>query len=322
MPVIAVDEPALSMTIGTNTSPLAGKPVENKPAGDKLTARMVKDRLDRELVGNMSLRILSTDRPDAWEVQARGELQLAILVEQMRREGFELTVGKPQVVTKEIDGKVHEPVERVTIDVPEEHLGAVTQLLAARKGRMENMVNHGTGWVRLDYLVPSRGLIGFRTEFLSETRGTGVINHTFEDFEPWFGELRTRRTGSLIADRQGPVTAYALIALQERAQMLVAPTAEVYNGMIVGENSRAEDMEVNVTKEKQLTNHRAAAADATVKLTPPKVLSLEQSLEFIADDECVEVTPSHIRLRKVELDPHVRARRQKQLKAERLAANA
>ena len=316
MPVIDVDEPALSMTIGTNTSPLAGKD------GNKLTARMVKDRIDRELVGNMSLRVLPTERPDAWEVQARGELQLAILVEQMRREGFELTVGKPQVVTKEVDGKIHEPVERVTIDVPEDYLGSVTQLLAVRKGRMENMVNHGTGWVRLDYLVPSRGMIGFRTEFLTETRGTGVINQSFEDFEPWFGELRTRSTGSLIADRKGPATAYALIALQERAQMMVSPTAEVYNGMIVGENSRSEDMEVNVCKEKQLTNHRAAASDATVKLTPPKVLSLEQSLEFISDDECVEVTPAHTRLRKVELDPHARARRQKQIKAERQAENA
>ncbi len=309
MPVIDVDEPALSMTIGTNTSPLAGK------EGDKLTARMVKDRIDRELVGNMSLRVLDTDRPDAWEVQARGELQLAILVEQMRREGFELTVGKPRVVTKEVDGKVYEPVERVTIDVPEEHLGAVTQLLAARKGRMENMVNHGTGWVRLDFLVPSRGLIGFRTEFLTETRGTGVLNHTFEDFEPWFGELRTRPTGSLVADRVGPVTAYALISLQERAQMLVAPTAAVYTGMVVGENSRADDMDVNVCKEKQLTNHRAASSDATVKLTPPKVLSLEQALEFISEDECVEVTPENIRLRKALLDPIDRARIVKQRKA-------
>ena len=309
MPVIDVDEPALSMTIGTNTSPLAGKD------GTKLTARMVKDRIDRELVGNMSLRVLTTERPDAWEVQARGELQLAILVEQMRREGFELTVGKPRVVTKEVDGAVYEPVERVTIDVPEEHLGAVTQLLAARKGRMENMVNHGTGWVRLDFLVPSRGLIGFRTEFLTETRGTGVLNHTFEDFEPWFGELRTRPTGSLVADRVGPVTAYALIGLQERAQMLVAPTIQVYTGMVVGENSRSDDMDVNVCKEKQLTNHRAASADQTVKLTPPKVLSLEQALEFIAEDECVEVTPDNIRLRKVLLDPIERARIVKQRKA-------
>ncbi len=313
MPVIDVDEPALSMTIGVNSSPLAGKD------GDKLTARMVKDRLDRELVGNMSLRVLPTERPDTWDVQARGELQLAVLVEQMRREGFELTIGKPQVVTREIDGKVHEPVERVTIDVPEDHLGAVTQLLASRKGRMENMVNHGTGWVRLDYLVPSRGLIGFRTEFLTETRGTGVLNHTFEDMEPWFGELRTRPTGSLVADRNGPVTAYALIGLQERAQMMVAPTNEVYTGMIVGENSRADDMDVNVCKEKQLTNHRAAAADQTVKLTPPKVLSLEQALEFISEDECVEVTPDNVRLRKVQLDVTERARIAKAKKNARLA---
>ncbi len=302
MPVIKVDEPALSMTIGVNTSPLAGK------EGSKVTARMIKDRLDKELVGNMSLRVLNTERPDTWEVQARGELQLAILVEQMRREGFELTVGKPQVVTQEIDGKVHEPVERVTIDVPEEHLGATTQLLAARKGRMENMINHGTGWVRLDYLVPSRGLIGFRTEFLTETRGTGVLNHTFEDMEPWFGELRVRHSGSLVADRQGPVTAYALISLQERAAMVVVPTTIVYCGMIVGENSRSEDMDVNVCKEKQLTNHRASSADNTVKLTPAKIFSLEQSLEFIADDECVEVTPENIRLRKSDLDPVARAR--------------
>ena len=313
MPVIDVDEPALSMTIGVNSSPLAGKD------GDKLTARMVKDRLDRELVGNMSLRVLNTERPDTWDVQARGELQLAVLVEQMRREGFELTIGKPQVVNKEIDGKVHEPVERVTIDVPEDHLGAVTQLLATRKGRMENMVNHGTGWVRLDYLVPSRGLIGFRTEFLTETRGTGVLNHTYEGMEPWFGELRTRPTGSLVADRNGPVTAYALIGLQERAQMMVAPTNDVYLGMIVGENSRADDMDVNVCKEKQLTNHRAASSDATVKLTPPKVLSLEQALEFIANDECVEVTPDNIRLRKVQLDQIERARIAKAKKNARLA---
>ncbi len=311
LPVIEVDEPALSMTIGTNSSPLAGN------EGDKLTARLVKSRLDAELVGNVSLRVGNLDRPDAWEVQARGELQLAVLVEQMRREGFELTVGKPQVVTRQIDGKLHEPVERVTIDVPEEHLGAVTQLLATRKGRMENMVNHGTGWVRLDYLVPARGLIGFRTEFLTETRGSGVLNQTFEGFEPWFGELRTRRTGSVVADRRGPVTAYALIGLQERAEMLVGPTTEVYCGMIVGENSRSEDMDVNVCKEKQLTNHRAAAADQTVKLTPARILSLEQALEFISDDECVEVTPASIRLRKVELDPIVRARRVKDLKASR-----
>ena len=314
MPVIKVDEPALSMTIGVNTSPLAGK------EGSKLTARMIKDRLDKELVGNMSLRVLDTERPDTWEVQARGELQLAILVEQMRREGFELTVGKPQVVTQEIDGKVHEPVERVTIDVPEEHLGATTQLLAARKGRMENMTNHGTGWVRLEYLVPSRGLIGFRTEFLTETRGTGVLNHTFEDMEPWFGELRVRHSGSLVADRQGPVTAYALISLQERAAMVVIPTTTVYCGMIVGENSRSEDMDVNVCKEKQLTNHRASSSDNTVKLTPAKIFSLEQSLEFIADDECVEVTPESIRLRKSDLDPIARARILKARKSAKVEA--
>ena len=311
MPVIEVDEPALSMTIGVNTSPLAGSD------GDRLTARMVKDRLDAELVGNVSLRVGSTERPDTWDVQARGELQLAVLVEQMRREGFELTVGKPQVVTREIDGKLHEPVERVTIDVPDDYLGAVTQLLATRKGRMENMVNHGTGWIRLDYLVPARGLIGFRTEFMTETRGMGVLNHTFEDFEPWFGELRTREKGSLVADRKGPVTAYALIGLQERAQMLVAPTTVVYCGMIVGENSRSEDMDVNVCREKQLTNHRASSSDATVKLTPPREMSLEQALEFIADDECVEVTPINVRLRKTELDPTVRARRLKDMKSAR-----
>ncbi len=313
LPVIEVDEPALSMTIGTNSSPLAGDD------GDRLTARLVKSRLDQELVGNVSLKVNDLDRPDAWEVQARGELQLAVLVEQMRREGFELTVGKPQVVTREIDGTLHEPVERVTIDVPEEFLGAVTQLLATRKGRMENMVNHGTGWVRLDFLVPARGLIGFRTEFLTETRGSGVLNQTFEGFEPWFGELRTRRSGSVVADRRGPVTAYALIGLQERAEMLVSPTTVVYTGMIVGENSRSEDMDVNVCKEKQLTNHRAAAADQTVKLTPARVLSLEQALEFIAADECVEVTPANVRLRKAELDAGARARSLKRLKADRSA---
>ncbi len=311
LPVIEVDEPALSMTIGINTSPLAGQD------GSKLTARQLKGRLDQELVGNVSLRIEPADRPDTWEVQARGELQLAVLVEEMRREGFELTVGKPQVVTQEIDGKVHEPVERATIDVPEEHMGAVTQLLAARKGRMENMVNHGTGWVRLDYLVPARGLIGLRTEFLTETRGSGVLSHSFEGFEPWAGDLRTRRSGSLVADRKGATTTYALVGLQERAEMLVAPGTEVYCGMIVGENSRSEDMDVNVGKEKQLTNHRAAASDQTVKLTPARVLSLEQALEFISEDECVEVTPANVRLRKVELDPVARARRVKAIKAAR-----
>ncbi len=309
MPVIEVDEPSLSMTIGVNSSPLAGQ------SGSKLTARLVKGRLDAELVGNMSLRVLTTEKPDVWEVQARGELQLAVLVETMRREGFELTVGKPQVVTREVDGAVHEPVERVVIDVPEEHMGAVTQLLAARKGRMDQMVNHGTGWVRLDYLVPARGLIGFRTEFMTETRGTGVVNQSMDGFEPWFGEIRTRRSGSLVADRKGPATPYAMLGLQERAQMLIPPGTEVYCGMIVGENSRSEDMDVNVCKEKQLTNHRAAAADATVKLSPHKQQSLEQALEFIADDECVEVTPDEIRLRKVELDPMVRARAAKARKA-------
>jgi GTP-binding protein len=302
LPVITVDEPALSMTIATNTGPLAGR------EGDKLTARLVKARLDAELVGNVSLRVGPTGRPDMWEVQARGELQLAVLVEQMRREGFELVVGKPQVVTKEIDGVLCEPMERVTIDAPEEHLGAVTQLLAARKGRMQNLVNHGTGWVRLDYVVPARGLIGFRTEFLTATRGTGVLSHIFEGYEPWVGELRARATGSLVADRQGPATTYAMLGLQDRAQLMVEPGTEVYCGMIVGENSRSEDMDVNVCKEKKLTNMRAAAADETVRLTPARLLTLEHALEHIADDECVEVTPRSIRLRKVVLDPAERAR--------------
>ncbi len=300
LPVITVDEPALSMTIGINTSPLAGR------EGKKLTARLVKNRLDAELVGNVSIRVLPTERPDAWEVQARGELQLAILVEQMRREGFELTVGKPVVLTHEVDGKLHEPVERVTIDVPNEHLGAVTQLLAARKGRMQNMT--GSAWVRLDYLVPARGLIGFRTEFLTETRGTGVISHTFEGYEPWAGEIRSRQSGVLVADRTGPATTYAMLNLQDRAAMMVGPGTEVYCGMIVGENSRAGDMDVNICREKKMTNVRAASADETVKLTPHRVLSLEGALEFIADDECVEVTPANIRLRKADLDPTNRAR--------------
>jgi GTP-binding protein len=302
LPVITVDEPALSMTIGINTSPIAGR------EGTKLTARMVKNRLEAELVGNVSIRVNPTDRPDAWEVQARGELQLAILIEQMRREGFELTVGKPEVVTREIDGEKHEPVERVTIDVPEEHLGAVTQLLATRKGRMQNMVNHGLGWVRLDYLVPARGLIGFRTEFLTETRGTGVISHIFEGYEPWAGEIRARSTGVIVSDRSGPATTYAMVNLQERASMMIGPGTEVYCGMIVGENSRAGDMDVNICREKKLTNMRASSSDETVKLTPHRVLSLEHALEFIASDECVEVTPKNIRLRKVELDPTERGR--------------
>ncbi|GAA4082559.1 MULTISPECIES: translational GTPase TypA [Actinomadura] len=303
MPLITVDEPAISMTIGTNTGPLAGR-----EKGTKVTARLVKDRLDRELVGNVSIRVLPTDRPDAWEVQGRGELALAILVENMRREGYELTVGKPQVVAKEIDGKKHEPVERLTIDIPEEHLGAVTQLLAVRKGRMEQMTNHGTGWIRLEFLVPARGLIGFRTEFLTETRGTGMAHHVFEGYEPWFGELRTRPTGSLVADRTGAATAYALINLQERGTFFVGPGTEVYEGMIVGENSRADDMDVNICKEKQKTNIRSSTAETTETLTPPRPLSLEQALEFIREDECVEVTPSAVRLRKVVLDAKERER--------------
>jgi GTP-binding protein len=307
LPVITVDEPALSMTIGINTSPLAGR------EGTKLTARLVKNRLEAELVGNVSIRVNPTDRPDAWEVQARGELQLAILVETMRREGFELTVGKPEVVVKLIDGKKCEPVERVTIDTPDDYLGAVTQLLAARKGRMENMINHGLGWVRLEYLVPARGLIGFRTEFLTETRGTGVISHIFEDYEPWFGEIRARERGSLVADRTGPATTYAMTNLQDRSTMMVGPGTDVYQGMIVGENSRQGDMDVNICREKKLTNMRASSSDETVKLTPHRELSLEHALEFIASDECVEVTPKNIRLRKVWLDPQDRIRNAKRL---------
>ncbi|MBO3143121.1 translational GTPase TypA [Dermatophilus congolensis] len=303
LPLITVDEPAISMTIGTNTSPLAGK-----VRGSKVTARLVKDRLDRELIGNVSLNVLPTERPDAWEVQGRGELALAILVEQMRREGFELTVGKPQVVTKEIDGKLHEPTEHLTIDTPEEHLGAITQLLAARKGRMEQMTNHGTGWVRMEFVVPARGLIGFRTEFLTETRGTGIANHMFHRYEPWFGPISTRQAGSLVADRSGAVTAYAMVNLQERGVLFVEPGTEVYEGMIVGENSRADDMDVNITKEKKLTNVRASSADNFEKVIPPKKLSLEQSLEFCRDDECVEVTPEDVRIRKVVLNASDRAR--------------
>lgn len=303
LPRIRVDEPAISMTIGTNTSPMAGR-----VRGAKVTARLVKDRLDRELVGNVSLRVLPTDRPDSWEVQGRGELALAILVEQMRREGYELTVGKPQVVTREVDGKVHEPVERLTIDTPEEFLGSITQLLAARKGRMEQMTNHGTGWVRMEFVVPSRGLIGFRTEFLTETRGTGIAHHVFDGYEPWFGAITTRVTGSLVADRSGAATTYAMFNLQERGTLFVEPTTEVYEGMIVGENSRADDMDVNITKEKKLTNVRSSTADVLERLIPPKRLSLEQSLEFCREDECVEVTPEAVRIRKVELDQVARAR--------------
>ena len=305
LPLIQVDEPAISMTIGTNTSPLAGRgPTKNT----KVTARLVKDRLDKELVGNVSLRVLPTDRPDAWEVQGRGELALAILVEQMRREGYELTVGKPQVVTKEINGRLHEPVERLTIDAPEEFLGAITQLLALRKGRMEQMTNHGSGWVRMEFLVPARGLIGFRTEFLTETRGTGIANHVFESYEPWAGEIRARSQGSLVADRAGAVTSYAMTNLQERGVLFVDPGAEVYEGMIVGENSRADDMDVNITKEKKQTNVRSSTADNFEKVIPPKKLSLEQSLEFCREDECCEVTPDAVRLRKVHLDANDRAK--------------
>ncbi|THV38475.1 translational GTPase TypA [Glycomyces buryatensis] len=304
LPLITVDEPAISMTIGTNTSPLVGKGGK----GHKVTARQVLDRLERELVGNVSLRVLPTERPDAWEVQGRGELALAILVEQMRREGFELTVGKPEVVTKVINGKLHEPVERMTIDSPEEHLGAITQLMATRKGRMETMTNHGSGWVRMEWLVPSRGLIGFRTEFLTQTRGTGIAHSIFEDHEPWFGELRTRNNGSLVADRAGQVTAFAMINLQERGVLFCGPTTEVYEGMIVGENSRSDDMDVNITKEKKLTNMRAAAADSTENVVPPRALSLEQSLEFCREDECVEITPEYVRIRKVVLDQKDRGR--------------
>ncbi|HET8599864.1 MAG TPA: translational GTPase TypA [Segeticoccus sp.] len=303
LPLITVDEPAISMTIGTNTSPMAGR-----VKGAKVTARLVKDRLDRELVGNVSIRVLPTERPDAWEVQGRGELALAILVEQMRREGYELTVGKPQVVTKEVNGKLHEPVERMTIDAPEEFLGGITQLLAARKGRMEQMTNHGTGWVRMEFLVPSRGLIGFRTDFLTETRGTGIAHHVFEGYEPWAGELRTRLTGSLVADRAGAATSYAMFNLQERGVLFVGPTTEVYEGMVVGENSRADDMDVNITKEKKLTNVRSSTADVLERLVPPRVMSLEQSLEFCREDECVEVTPEGVRIRKVVLDQHERAK--------------
>jgi GTP-binding protein len=295
LPVMQIDEPSISMTVGINTSPLNGQ------SGKKLTARLVKNRLDAELVGNVSIRINQTERPDTWEVQGRGELQLAVLVEMMRREGFELTVGKPQVVTREINGKTHEPVERLTIDVPEDYVGVVSQLLGLRKGRMEQMVNHGTGWVRLEYLVPARALIGFRTEFLTETRGTGLLHHVFEKYEPWAGELRTRPSGSLVADRKGPVTSYALTSLQERGTMFVAPGSEVYEGMIVGENSRADDMDVNATKEKKLTNMRSSTGDELERLVPPRVLSLEQALEFCREDECVEVTPGVIRIRKVVL---------------------
>ena len=296
LPVIEVDEPSLSIILGINTSPLAGK------EGKKLTARQIRDRLDAELVGNVSIRVKDTERPDAWEVQGRGELQLVVLLEMMRREGFELTAGQPRVVTRKVEGEVHEPVERLAIDVPEEHVGAVTQMLAGRKGRMEQMVNHSTGWVRMDYLVPARGLIGFRTEFLTETRGTGILHHVFDRWEPWAGELRTRQTGSLVSDRQGQTASYSLFSLQDRGSLFVGSGEEVYEGMIVGENARSDDLDVNPTKAKQQTNVRAASADILVRLAPPTRLSLEASLEFLRDDECVEVTPESVRLRKLILD--------------------
>jgi GTP-binding protein TypA/BipA len=302
LPLITVDEPSISMTIGINTSPLAGK------SGKNLTARLVKARLDAELIGNVSIRVLPTERPDTWEVQGRGELQLAILVEMMRREGFELTVGKPQVVTREINGKVHEPVERLTIDIPEDFVGVVTQLLGLRRSRLEQMVNHGTGWVRMEYLVPARGLIGFRTEFLTETRGTGQMHHVFEGYEPWAGELRTRPTGSLVADRSGVVSSYALFNLQGRGTLFVGPGTDVYEGMIVGENARADDMDVNPTKEKKLTNVRSSTGDELERLIPPRLMNMEQALEFCREDECIEVTPTAVRIRKVALSANERAR--------------
>jgi len=308
LPVITVDEPSISVTIGINHSPLAGKD------GDKLTARQIQDRLQQELIGNVSIRVLPTARPDTWEVQGRGELQLAILVELMRREGFELTVGKPQVVIREIDGSRHEPVERLTIDVPEDYVGVITQMLALRKGRMEQMINHGTGWVRMDYLVPARGLIGFRTEFLTETRGTGLLHHVFDRWEPWAGDMRLRPTGSLVADRPGKTASFALFNLQERGTMFVEPGEDVYEGMIVGENARAEDLDVNAVKEKHLTNMRSSTSDVLVRLVPARKLSLDQALEFVREDECVEVTPHSVRLRKVELEGVARVKAARKLR--------
>ena len=310
LPVITVDEPSLSIVVGINTSPLSGRD------GSKLTARQVRARLDQELIGNVSIRVRDTARPDAWEVQGRGELQLAVLVELMRREGFELTVGQPRVVTREIDGKVNEPIERLTIDVPEDYVGVVTQLLALRKGRLEQMVNHGTGWVRMDYLVPARALIGFRTEFLTETRGTGLLHHVFDRWEPWVGELRTRPTGALVADRSGQAASFALFGLQERGTMFVEPGEVVYEGMIVGENSRSDDLDVNAVKEKHLTNMRSSTADVLVRLVPARRLSLDQALEFLREDECVEVTPNAVRLRKVALDKTERVKLARRSRAE------
>ncbi|TAJ49896.1 MAG: translational GTPase TypA [Herbiconiux sp.] len=309
LPAITVDDPAISMTIGTNTSPLVGK-----VKGHKLTARMVKDRLDRELIGNVSLRVVDIGNPAAWEVQGRGELALAILVENMRREGYELTVGKPQVVTRQVNGKTHEPFEHLTIDAPEEYLGAITQLLAARKGRMEGMSNHGTGWVRMEFIVPSRGLIGFRTEFLTITRGTGIANAISHGYDEWAGAIVTRNNGSIVADRAGVVTPFAIIALQERMTFFVNPTEEVYEGMVIGENARADDMDVNITKEKKLTNMRQSTSDTFESMTPSRQLSLEECLEFAREDECVEVTPEIVRIRKVELDQNARARKTANLK--------
>jgi GTP-binding protein TypA/BipA len=309
LPVITVDEPSLSVVVGINTSPLAGR------HGSKLTARQIRDRLDAELVGNVSIQVHDTERPDAWEVQGRGELQLVVLLELMRREGFELTAGQPRVVTREVDGEVHEPVERLAVDVPEEYVGVVTQLLALRKGRMEQMVNHSTGWVRLEYLVPARGLIGFRTEFLTETRGTGLLHQVFDRWEPWAGELRTRPTGALVSDRQGQSAAFALFGLQERGTLFVGPGEDVYEGMIVGENARSEDLDVNATKEKHQTNVRAAAADQLVRLVPPRRLSLDQALEFLRDDEAVEITPEIVRLRKAALGKTERLKAARQAKA-------
>jgi GTP-binding protein len=309
LPVITVDEPSISVVIGINTSPLAGQD------GSKLTARQVKNRLDQELIGNVSIRVQDTDRPDAWEVQGRGELQLAVLVELMRREGFELTVGQPQVVTREIDGRVNEPIERLAIDIPEDFVGVVTQMLALRKARLEQMVNHGTGWVRMEYLVPARGLIGFRTEFLTETRGTGLLHHVFDRWEPWAGEMRTRPTGSLVADRRGTTAQFALMNLQERGTLFVSPGEEVYEGMIVGENSRSDDLDVNAVKEKHLTNMRSSTADVLVRLVPARKLSLDQALEFLREDECVEVTPESVRLRKLDLDKNDRVKAARRAKA-------
>jgi GTP-binding protein len=314
LPPVSVDEPALAMTVGINTSPLAGR------SGDKLTARLLSSRLDQELVGNVSIGVHPTERPDTWEVQGRGELQLAVLVETLRREGFELTVGKPQVLTREVDGRVHEPVERLAIDIPEDFLGVTTQLLALRKGRLDEMVNHGTGWVRLEYLVPARGLIGFRTEFMTETRGAGVLHSVFERYEPWHGEIKTRPTGSLVADRRGTTSQFALLKLSERGRLFVGPGEEVYEGMIVGENSRSEDLDVNAVREKKLTNVRSSTADELVRLAPHHKLSLDQALEFIVEDESVEVTPDAVRLRKLVLDAGIRQKLARVSKREQATA--